>query len=412
MSIVSPMCAWSTNSLAIRRIVAAGTSQIGSAHSGEYGAMWATSLPSPVSPVEPPIAQHVVVGADFDGIGVEAAFDRLDDVRRVVWHRCATRAVPDQRLPCGPVAQVIPAGTDQIGRRGVPSEERDVEPPARDLVQQHVDERVQERGVGLGSDRHPFRGARAGDREVRLDLDPLHPAYPRVGVTPDADDAARGLDVGAAGDEIVAKRRVGRHGECAMPELAVQMFRVVALDALARAEAHVDRPPGAEESGERAHVRLRRASAAEAYCETRITRFVGQAGGAHRVELAGDEIERLVPRDRHETGILGAPFLRIAALHRRQHAVRVVRLLHQPVRLHAHLAATRVNFGGAEVRLDLGRHAIDDLDRQQVGPRDALVAVRRHVLGDTRGNGRLHHVLERVSGNRELCRSPGCGGNG
>ena len=304
--------------------------------------MWATSLREPRLARQPPVAQHVAVGADLDGVGLEAAFERLGDVRRVVRHRCAARAVPDQRLPRRPVAQVIPAA----GRPGTATpcaapRNGDVEPRARNLVQQHVDEREQERGVGLGPDRHPLRRARAGDREVRLDLDALHPAHPRVGVAPDADDAARGLDVGAAGDQVVAERRVGRHGERAVPELAVQVLGVVALDALARAEAHVDRPPRAEEGGERAHVRLRRAGAAEAHREPRIARLVGEAGGADRVELAGDEIERLVPRDRHEAGVLVAPLLRVGALHRRQHPVRVVRLLHQPVRLDAHLAAAR-----------------------------------------------------------------------
>ena len=60
-------------------------------------------------------------------------------------------------------------------------------------------------GVGLGLDRHPLRRAGAGDRQVRLDLHALHAAHARVGMAPDADHAARGLDVGAAGDQVVAR---------------------------------------------------------------------------------------------------------------------------------------------------------------------------------------------------------------
>ena len=38
------------------------------------------------------------------------------------------------------------------------------------------------------------------------------------------------------------------------------------------------------------------------------------------------------------------------------------------------------------IRLDARGHPVPDLDLHQVGPGDALVAVRRHVLGDTGGN--------------------------
>ena len=169
-----------------------------------------------------------------------------------------------------------------------------------------------------------------------------------------------------------------------MPELAVEMLGVVALDALPRAEAHVDRAPGREERRKGAHVRLRRAAAAEARGHARVAGFVEQALGAHRLEPVGDQRQRLVPGDRDEARILVAALVRVGALHRRSDAVRVVGLLHQPVGLDADLAAARMDVGGAEIGLDLGRDAVDDLDGQQVGPGDALVAVRR----DARGAGR------------------------
>ena len=183
---------------------------------------------------------------------------------------------------------------DEIGRGGALRQEGQVEPLARHLVQQHVDQREQERGIGLGLDRHPLRRAGAGHRQVRLDLHALHAAHAGIGVAPDAGHAARGLDVGAAGDQVIAQRRVGRDDEGAVPELAVQVLGVVALDALAGAEAHVDRPPRGEEGREGAHVRLRRAGAAEAGRHARVARLVGQALLAHALQLAGDQ--RRAPR--------------------------------------------------------------------------------------------------------------------
>ena len=165
----------------------------------------------------------------------------------------------------------------------------------------HVDQRIEKGRVGLGLDRHPLRRAGAGDRQVRLDLHALHAAHARLGVAPHAHHAAGGLDVGAAGDQVVAQRRVGRDDEGAMPELAVQVLGVVALDALPRAEAHVHRPPRAEERREGAHVRLRRAAAAEARGHARVAGFVGDAALAHGLELGRDEVHRLVPRDRART---------------------------------------------------------------------------------------------------------------
>ena len=67
---------------------------------------------------------------------------------------------------------------------------RQVELRARRLVQHHVDQRIEERGVGLGLDRHPLRRARARHRQVRLDLHALHAAHARIGVAPHAHHAA------------------------------------------------------------------------------------------------------------------------------------------------------------------------------------------------------------------------------
>ena len=192
----------------------------------------------------------------------------------------AARHVPDQRLTRRAVAQIEAMRSDEIGRRRALRQERNVEPLARKRMQQHVHQREQKCGVGLRLDRHPFGRARARHRQVRLDLHALHAADARVRVAPHADDAARRLDVGAARDQVLGERRVRRHGERAVPELAVEMLRVVALDALAGAEAHVDRAPRREKRGERPHVRLRRAGAAQADGETRITRLVGEARGA------------------------------------------------------------------------------------------------------------------------------------
>ena len=166
--------------------------------------MCSTSRAKAVLPSQPAFGQHFAVGADLDRVDLDRAFSAslmpglsCTRARRVV-------GVPDQRLARGAVAQVVAVRPDQVGRRGALRQERQVEPLARRLVQQHVDQREQEGRVGLGLDRHPFGRAGAGDRQVRLDLHALHAAHARLGVAPDAGHAARGLDVGAAGDQVVA----------------------------------------------------------------------------------------------------------------------------------------------------------------------------------------------------------------
>jgi hypothetical protein len=54
ISIVAPTCAWPMYSSAMRRIVAAGTSQIAAAHSGEYGRMCSTRRVNAVAPPSVP----------------------------------------------------------------------------------------------------------------------------------------------------------------------------------------------------------------------------------------------------------------------------------------------------------------------------------------------------------------------
>ena len=67
-----------------------------------------------------------------------------------------------------------------------------------------MDEAVEEGAVGLGLDRHPFGRDRAGDRQVRFDLDALGAAGAGIGLAPDADDTRRRFGVGAAVDDEVS----------------------------------------------------------------------------------------------------------------------------------------------------------------------------------------------------------------
>ena len=145
---------------------------------------------------------------------------------------------------------------------------------------------------------------------------------------------------------------------------------------------------------------------AEARGEPRQARLVGQPLRARRGESGGDQIERLVPRHRHEAGILVAALLRVRALHRLQHAVRVVGLLHQPVSLHAHAPARRMHVLGGEVRLDFGRDAVDDFHRHEVRAGDAVIAVARDFGDRLRLGGKRHgvpHLNECVAGANTRC---------
>src|SRR5262245_4754247 len=134
-----------------------------------------------------------------------------------------------------------------------------------------------------------------------------------------------------------------------MPQLAVKVLGVIALDALPAAEAPVDRAPGGEEGRQRSHVGGRRSAAAEARRQPWITGGIEQPLRAGGVQALRDQVKRLVPRDRNETRVLAPPLARIGALHRPQYAVRVVELLHQPECLDAGLAARRMDLGGVEI---------------------------------------------------------------
>ena len=240
-----------------------------------------------------------------------------------------------------------------------------------------MDHGEQEGGVGFRLDRNPLSRAGARHRQMRLDLHALHAAVARVGVALDPAHPARGLDIGAERQDVVAERRVGAHGEGAVPELAVKVFRVGAFDALTGTETQIDGSPSRQESRQRAHVGGRGATAAEARGQSRETTLVEQNLRARGFQFLGDQIERLVPGDAHEARILVAALLRVGPLHRIEDAVRAIRLLHQPKRLDAGLAPAGMNRGGFEIRIDLGRNPVLDTHGQQVRPGYTLVAIGR-----------------------------------
>src|SRR5690606_22201662 len=125
----------------------------------------------------------------------------------------------------------------------------------------------------------------------------------RIGVTLDSAHPAGGFHVRTERDQIFAQGRIGRDGERTVPELAIEMLGVITLDALAAAEAHVDRSPCREEGGQRAHICGRRPAPAKARCHTRIAGFVEQAALACGIQLLCDECERLLPRDPDESRV-------------------------------------------------------------------------------------------------------------
>ena len=183
--------------------------------------------------LEQAFGQHFLVGADLDRIDLVAAFNRLLQIRAVVRPRTALRQVPNQRLAAAAIAQVKAVRTHQIRRRSTRCEEGHIEPLTRHFVQQHMDQRVEKGSVGLGLDRHPLRRAGAGDREMRFNLHALQAANARLRMAPDTHHTTGGLDVVATGDQVIAQRRIGCDDKSAVPELTVQMFGVIALDALA-----------------------------------------------------------------------------------------------------------------------------------------------------------------------------------
>src|SRR3974377_526077 len=107
------------------------------------------------------------------------------------------------------------------------------------------------------------------------------------------------------------------------------MLRMVALDSLPAAEAHIDRAPGSEKRRQRSHVGRRRSAAPEASCEPRISGLIDHPSRTRGVELFGHEREGLVPGYRDKARIFIAPLSSVGPLHRVEHAMRIVELLCQ-----------------------------------------------------------------------------------
>ena len=323
----------------------------------------------------------LLVGIDDDSMGdVVTACDGGTRTRRIVGNGSSREFVPDQRLAALRIAQVKAVRRHQVRRCGAVAQEGNVEFGQAVFAHQNMDQRKQEGRIGLGPDRHPFCGAGARRRQARLHLNALVATNPRVRVANHGAGAAGHVDIGADSDHVAGIRRVGRDGEAAMPELAIEMFGMYALDALARAKAEIDRPPGGQEGRESAHVIRWCTTVPETDGDTRQAGLIDQALGAHSIELFSNKAECLVPGDRYEARILVAALLRIGALHRRQDAVRVVGLLHQAVSLDANLALGRMHVLRREIRFDLGGHAIDHLDGHEIRTRNAVVAISRNVF--------------------------------
>ena len=304
-------------------------------------------------------------------------------VRGVEFHGPSGVAVPAQGLFAVRVAQVEALGPDQIGRGGAVAQVGDVADGAPVvLVQDDVDEGEQEGGVGLRAYGHPFVRGRGRDPHVGLQVDAPHAAPARLGAAPHALHAARRVHVLAARDDVAGERRVLGHREGAVPELAIEMFGVGALDALAGAVALVDLAPGGEEGRPRALVGHRDAAAAADPAQLGVAIFVAQvAAVGDLVEPRGDQVQGLVPAYRLPARVHVLALLGVGALHGLLDAVRVVGLLDEPVGLDADAPAGGMDVGRRVVGLDLGGVAVVvDLDGEQVGAGHALVAVDRNLL--------------------------------
>src|SRR6516162_7098877 len=141
---------------------------------------------------------------------------------------------------------------------------------------------------------------------MRFDLYAFHAALACIGMPLHAANPAGRFDISAERNEVLAQRRICRNGEGAMPEFAVKVFGVIAFNPLTGAEAHVDRTPGREEGGQRAHIGGWRAAAAKARRDPRIAGLVELTRGPGVVELGSDQIERLIPRDPSKARIFAA----------------------------------------------------------------------------------------------------------
>ena len=320
----------------------------------------------------------ILVGAQFDTAEDELSLQGRLGVRGVKGHGPLAFQIVDQRLFCLRVTQVVAVRRHQVGGAGTIPQEHLVQPLTL-LMQQHMDQGEHEGRVGLRFDRHPLGGGGTGLGEMGLHLNPLGPAIAGIGVTLDAADAAGGLDIHAEGDDVITFRGIRRDDEGAVPQLAVEMLGVVALDPLAAAESHVDRGDRTEEGGEGAHVIGGGAAAAETGGNLGVAGLVGLALDLDLFHLVGDGVQRLVPADGDEFRILVTPFLRIGPFHRSEDAMGIVDLLNQSERLDAHLAAGRGHLRRAEIGLHFGGNTVFDPDVEQVRAGDALVTVGRDL---------------------------------
>ena len=322
------------------------------------------------------------VGPDLNtGGDVLALHRRAQAVGVVEGNRAVLAGIPDERLLGLRVTQVVPAGADEVGRAGHALEERDVAHGAPVVLQQDRVEQGEEHGrVRLRADRHPLGRPGARHGQMGLELDPVEAAGPRLGVPEHAGDPAGRVTVVAEGQDEVTARQIRRHRERTVPELAVEVLGVIALDALAAADALIHRPPGGQEGGEGAEVGGGDAARAQGHRQPRIAGLVHEPLGAEGIEPGRQGAERLLPGDGLPAGILITALARVGAPHRRLDARGVVELLDQCVGAHAHGSAGRVDVGHLVVGLDADGHAVLDHDPEQVRSRDALVAVHRDLL--------------------------------
>ena len=334
--------------------------------------------------VVPLLAVRPFLDAGRDPHPVEGRATPLDRVER---DRPLRVEVEEQGSAALRVAEEVAVRTDEVGGVGGFLQERDVAHLApRALVHDAVEERVEEGRIGLRPDGDPLRRHRPGDGEVRLDLDALEPARARIRLAPDPGHPRRCLRVVAATDDVAGAGGVGGDDERPVPELAVEVLAVVALDPLPGPETHVDGPPRGEEGGEGPHVLGGGAAAPEAHREPREPRLVHEPPGADLEHLRRNRAQGLVPAHRDEPGVLATALARVGAPHGLTDAVGVVGLLDEAVGLDAHPPAPRVAVARVEVGADPGRDPVLDLDLHQIRTGDALVAVDRlPVLGRALG---------------------------
>ncbi len=240
-------------------------------------------------------------------------------------------------------------------------------------------------GVGLRPYRYPLGGARAGHRQVGLELHPRDAPGPGLGVAVNAGDAAGGVAVVTEGQHEIASRGVRGDGEGAVPELAVEMLGVVALHALTAADPLIHGSPGGEERREGPEVGGRDAAGAERGRQPRISRLVGEPLGPDGHEPIREHVERLVPRHGRPARIFVPALAGVGPPHRALDTCGVVELLDQAVGSDTDLAARRMYVGEISVGLDADGHAVLDEHLQQIGTRDTLVAVHGDFLDGAQG---------------------------